>query len=218
MSETIRHVMVFGATGKTGQHIIRQSLGRGLTVTAVVRDPAKLATSHPNLKAVQADIGDTAAIDTALASRPDAVISALGIYQKEPGTALSTGTGNIVKAMAKHGVRRLVVVSSLGAGDSRGQGSLLARGLQKFLLRHVLDDKTRQEDIIARSNVVATVFRPPQLTDDERLRDDLVLWSGPPPKQRLTWKVSRATVAKYVLDAAQTGQPSGAPLNMSEPA
>lgn len=218
MSETIRDVMLFGATGKTGQHIVRQALDRGLTVTAVVRDPAKLGTRHPNLKAVQADILDTAAVDTALASRPDAVISALGIYQKEPGTGLSTGTGNILKAMAKHGVRRLIVVSSLGAGDSRGQGSLLARGLQKVLLRHVLDDKTRQEDLIARSNAVTTVFRPPQLTDDERLRDDLVLWSGPPPKQRLTWKVSRATVAKYVLDAAETGQPSGTPLNMSEPA
>lgn len=218
MSEAIRYVMVFGATGKTGQHIIRQALDRGLTVTAVVRDPAKLGTRHANLKSVQADIVDPATLDAALADRPDAVISALGIYQKEPGTALSTGTANILAAMAKHGVRRLILVSSLGAGDSRGQGSLLARGLQKVLLRHVLDDKTRQEALIANSNVVATVFRPPQLTNDERVRDDLVLWSGPAPKRRLTWKVSRATVAKYVLDAAETGQPSGAPLNMSEPA
>jgi hypothetical protein len=120
--------------------------------------------------------------------------------------------------MKRHGVPRLVVVSSLGAGDSRGQGSLLARVLQKFLLRHVLDDKTRQEELIARSGLTTTVFRPPQLTDEEQQRDDLVLWTGPPPKQRLSWKVSRATVARYVLDAITSGGYSDKPMNMSEPA
>ncbi len=209
--------MVFGATGKTGRQIVQQALDRGLGVTAFVRDPAKLAIGHSRLETVTGDILDAAAVDAALARRPDAVISALGIFQREPGTALSEGTAHVLAAMKAHGVARLVVVSSLGAGDSRGQGSLLARALQRFLLRHVLDDKTRQEQLIASSGIAATVLRPPQLTDDPGIRDDVVLWSGPAPRRRLTWKVSRATVAKYVLDAAERGEPAGRPLNMSEP-
>ena len=218
MASRVSHVMVFGATGKTGRQIVQQALDRGLSVTAFVRDPARLGLEHARLAAVVGDILDSAAVDAALARRPDAVISALGIFQREPGTALSEGTAHVLAAMQRHGVERLVVVSSLGAGDSRGQGSLLARGLQRFLLRHVLDDKTRQEQLIAASGLAATVFRPPQLTDDPQVRDDIVLWSGPAPRARLTWKVSRATVASYALDAAERGEPVGRPLNMSEPA
>lgn len=217
MAAAVWHVMVFGATGKTGRQIVQQALDRGLGVTAFVRDPAKLAIGHSRLETVTGDILDAAAVDAALARRPDAVISALGIFQREPSTALSEGTAHVLAAMKAHGVARLVVVSSLGAGDSRGQGSLLARALQRFLLRHVLDDKTRQEQLIASSGIAATVLRPPQLTDDPGIRDDVVLWSGPAPRRRLTWKVSRATVAKYVLDAAERGEPAGRPLNMSEP-
>jgi nucleoside-diphosphate-sugar epimerase len=158
-------------------------------------------------------------VDRAVAIRPDAVVSALGITIKQDGiTPLADGTRLLLAAMARHGVRRLVVVSSLGAGDSRGQGNLLARLIQKYLLRRTLDDKTAQEALIAAAPVDATVFRPPQLTDTGQVRDDIVLWSGPQPRRRLTWKVPRATVARYALDAVLTDRHPPGTYNMSEPA
>lgn len=213
------HLLVFGGTGKTGQHLVRQALERGCRVTAFVRDPARLGLTHPQLATVTGDLADATSIDRAVAMRPDAVVSALGITIKQDGiTPLADGTRLILAAMARHGVRRLVVVSSLGAGDSRGQGNLLARLIQKYLLRRTLDDKTAQEALIAAAPVDATVFRPPQLTDTGQVRDDIVLWSGPQPRRRLTWKVPRATVARYALDAVLTDRHPPGTYNMSEPA
>jgi putative NADH-flavin reductase len=214
------HLLVFGGTGPTGQFIVRQALDRGCRVTAFVRDPARLGITHAALATVTGDIQDAASVDAALATRPDAVISALGITIKQDGaTPLADGTRHILAAMERHGVRRLVVVSSLGAGDSRGQGNLLARLIQKYLLRRTLDDKTKQEALIATAPVEATVFRPPQLTNTGEVRDDIVLWSGPQqPRRRLTWKVPRATVARYALDAVLTDRHPPGTYNMSEPA
>lgn len=213
------HLLVFGGTGPTGQFIVRQALDRGCRVTAFVRDPAKLGVTHPRLATVTGDVQDPAAVDAALATRPDAVISALGITVKQDGaTPLADGTRHVLAAMERHGVRRLVVVSSLGAGDSRGQGNLLARLIQKYLLRRTLEDKTKQESLIAAAPVDATVFRPPQLTNTGEIRDDIVVWSGPQPRRRLTWKVPRATVARYALDAVLTDRYPAGTWNMSEPA
>jgi uncharacterized protein YbjT (DUF2867 family) len=85
-----------------------------------------------------------------------------------------------------------------------------------LLLRHVLDDKTRQEQVLRDSGLDWTSLRPPQLTNDPTPREDIVLWTEKPPRQKLTWKVSRATVARYVLDAIQLGQHSRSAVNMSE--
>jgi putative NADH-flavin reductase len=212
------HLLVFGGTGPTGQFIVRQALDRGCRVTAFVRDPARLGVTHAALATVTGDIQNPASVDAALATRPDAVVSALGITVKEEGaTPLPDGTRHILAAMARHGVRRLVVVSSLGAGDSRGQGNRLARLIQKYLLRRTLDDKTKQEALIAAAPVDATVFRPPQLTNTGQVRDDVVLWSGAQPRRRLTWKVPRATVARYALDAVLTDRHPPGTYNMSEP-
>jgi putative NADH-flavin reductase len=212
-------VLVLGGTGKTGQFIIRQALDRGCSVTAFVRNPARVGIQHDALTVLTGDLNDPVAVDAAVGTRPDAVLSALGITVKQDGTTpLADGTRVVLEAMTRHGVRRLVVVSSLGAGDSRGQGNWLARLLQKYLLRRTLDDKTAQEALIAGSPVDATVFRPPQLTDTGIVREDLVLWSGQQPRVRLTWKVSRATVARYVLDAVLTDRYPRGTFNMSEPA
>lgn len=213
------HLLVLGATGKTGQFVVRQALERGCRVTVFVRDPARLGIQHAALAVVTGDINDPAPLDAALAARPDAVVSALGITVKQDGaTPLADGTRHVLAAMERQGVRRFVVVSSLGAGDSRGQGNLLARLLQKYLLRRTLEDKTQQEALIAASTVVATIFRPPQLTDTGQVRDDIVLWQGPQPRRRLTWKVPRATVARYALDAVLTDRYPSGTWNMSEPA
>ena len=211
-------LLIFGATGKTGQCFVDQALQRGHVVTAFVRDPAKLAAQQDNLQLVQGDILEPASVEAAFGEPFDAVISALGVFHREDRTELSAGTRNIIDAMQKHGCRRLAVVSSLGAGDSAGQGNLLARGLQKFLLNYVLIDKTRQEELIAASDLDYTIARPPQLTDAATVCRELTVWQGPTPKgAKLSWKTSRASVAAFLLEALEQGNYLRQIVNISEP-
>ena len=231
-------ILVFGASGKTGREIVSQALARGWQVAAVVRDPAKLGIRHERLVALTGDMADRASLDRAMhgsagsaesggsarsgaaAQAPfDAVVSALGVYSKEPTTALSEGTRDIVGAMQQAGLRRIVIVSSLGAGDSHGQGSFPVRLIQRFILKQVLIDKTRQEEILRSSGLEWTSLRPPQLTDAPTIRGDLITWSGPvQPTQRLNWKVTRASVARYVLDAFEQRRWIGEAVCLAEPA
>jgi putative NADH-flavin reductase len=209
---------VFGATGKTGLAIVQQALAAGHTVTAFVRDPSRFAITDSRIRVCQGDIGDLASVRSALQHPADAVVSALGVFHREPKTVLSEGTANIISAMKECGLRRLVVVSSLGAGDSRGQGNFLARCIQRFILGHVLDDKTRQEQLIRESGLDWTVVRPPQLTDRQAICAAPVLWQGPAPEGvRLSWQTSRATIASLLLLLVTEGSHSGQALNVSEP-
>jgi uncharacterized protein YbjT (DUF2867 family) len=211
-------IIIFGATGKTGLCFVEQALAHGHTVTAFLRDPAKLDVEHPDLHKVVGDIQDRESIDRALAEPFDAAISALGIFHREPRTELSSGTKNVLDALQAHGVNRIGVVSSLGAGDSKGQGNFLARNLQRFLLSHVLDDKGRQEELIRNSGLQWTIARPPQLTDVPDIRTDLIEWHGPAPKGvKLTWKVSRASVAAFLIAAIENGSHINEVVNISEP-
>jgi putative NADH-flavin reductase len=211
-------IILFGSTGKTGQCFVEQALVRGHAVTAFLRDPAKLTLEHPELRKVVGDIQDPESLKRAFDEPFDAAISALGIFHREPRTELSSGTKNVLDALQAHGVSRLGVVSSLGAGDSKGQGNFLARGLQRFLLPHVLDDKGRQEELIKSSGLQWTIARPPQLTDDSRIREDLFEWQGPVPKGvKLTWKVSRSSVAAFILNAIENGSHINQTVNISEP-
>jgi uncharacterized protein len=72
-----RSVTVFGGTGKTGRHLVRLALDAGHRVTVLARTPAKLDLEHERLHVLQGDIGDPAAVATAVQGA-DAVLSVLG--------------------------------------------------------------------------------------------------------------------------------------------
>lgn len=76
-------ILVFGASGKTGKHVVEQALEAGHSVTAFVRDPTKLPSSHPNLRLIQADVLEAAQVEQAMPG-VEAVISALGPGKNSP--------------------------------------------------------------------------------------------------------------------------------------
>jgi uncharacterized protein YbjT (DUF2867 family) len=59
-------VVIFGATGSVGRLMVAQALEQGHTVSAFARDPAKLGIEHPNLRLVQGDAMDPAAVEQAV--------------------------------------------------------------------------------------------------------------------------------------------------------
>ena len=114
-------ILVIGATGGSGREIVKQALERGHDVVALARNPSKVKVQHERLRVVQGDVMDAASVDAAMEGC-DAVVCALGHKRwLGPSKILSEGTRNIVRAMEKHGVKRLVVESALGIGDSFGR-------------------------------------------------------------------------------------------------
>src|SRR6266704_1654962 len=162
----VARVLIVGATGGTGRQLLAQALERGLEVTALVRNPAKLSVEHRRLQMIQGDVLDYAAVGKAVRGQ-DAVLSALGHKRYyPPNRILSEGTRNILRAMETHGVRRFVCETSLGIGDSVGRlGLYYTFFVIPVVLPFYFWDKTRQERLIAASKVEWVIVRPGALTN-----------------------------------------------------
>jgi uncharacterized protein YbjT (DUF2867 family) len=192
-------ILIVGATGGTGRQLLTQALARGYTVTALVRDPSKLQLDHPKLVVVQGNVLDAGSVEEAVRDQ-DAVLCALGHKRFLPPThILSEGTRNILRAMETHGVRRLVCETSLGIGDSAGRmGLSYTFFVIPLILPFYFWDKTRQERLIAGSEVEWLIVRPGVLTNREgrgRYRHGRGVGSF-----LLTVRISRADVADFMLE------------------
>jgi putative NADH-flavin reductase len=158
---------IFGATGATGAALVEQALAAGHEVTAVVRDPARLAVpARQRLRIVTADVRNPASISPAVAGA-DAVLSALGPHGTGPTTISQDSARSIIEAMQKTGARRLVTVSgSIVAddGESPYMRYLLKPVVRRTFLRHVCADMRSAEKEIQASNLDWTIMRPPSLT------------------------------------------------------
>ncbi|NYI05737.1 NAD(P)-dependent oxidoreductase [Allostreptomyces psammosilenae] len=162
---------VFGATGGTGAHLVRQALAAGHHVTAVVRDPARLGQAeHPRLEPVVADAMDPDAVAPTLAGR-DAVISTLGPRTRGEGSVCSDGARAITTAMRAVGTRRLVVVTASGHVVDGGDGPFTRAVVKPMLRRYLREgfaDFARTDQVVRDSGLDWTIMRPPRLTEGRR--------------------------------------------------
>lgn len=161
-------LVIFGATGRTGVELVRQALAAGHTVTAFVRDPAKLTLQDERLLVVQGDVTDGAAVDRAIAGQ-DAVLTAYGHTRATQSNILTVGIGHIITSMTVRGVRRLVALS--GAGVKQPQdpisfGSLVMVPLLNLMAGDMLRDSERYVEAIQNSGLDWVVVRAPVLGDD----------------------------------------------------
>lgn len=159
---------VFGATGGTGQQLVRQALDAGHEVTAVVRNPDRLPVRHAQLEIVQAGVVDADALRPAVQGR-DAALSGLGAPNNKAAGIASTGTRAILRALEAEGVRRYVAVSAAPVGETPEGESALFRYVMWPVVRRALKavyaDLALMEEEIRNSASDWTVVRPPQLTD-----------------------------------------------------
>ena len=186
------HIALFGATGGTGRQILSQALAQGHTIAALARDATKLAPS-PGLATVQGDVLDPSPVQRCIQGS-DTVICALGSHgRKAPVEA--RGTERILDGMRDAGVRRLIVVSSLGVGESRRQIPALFRFIMDLTLKSILTAKEEQEALVKASGLDWTIVRPGGLTDGPRTG---TYRYGVAPAIR-SGRISRADVADFVL-------------------
>jgi putative NADH-flavin reductase len=190
-------LVIFGSTAGTGRELLEQALEQGHDVSAFARTPEKIDDlEYPNLQVIQGDVLDSAAVEAAIAGQ-EAVLCTIGA-----GAGMTTlredATRNIVQAMDRTGVQRLICQSSLGVGDSRANlGAFTRHVIVGLFLRHAFADHERQEAVIEQSPLKWTIVRPPHLLDTPRTG---VYRHGFPPKDRdIKGKISRADVADFML-------------------
>ncbi|OLZ62074.1 epimerase [Streptomyces sp. IMTB 2501] len=192
------NLTVFGATGGIGREIVRQALGAGHRVTAVVRDPARLDVTGDALEVFRADLADPEELRAAVRGR-DAVLSGLGARSRKDAGVATRLTRTVLRAMEAEGVRRLLVVSAAPVGPvPEGDGPLdrAMRGVVSAVLKDVYTDLRGMEAELARSSTDWTSVRPPRLQNKPLTGRYRSVVGGFPRKGRF---IARADVAHAML-------------------
>ena len=189
------NLIIFGATGTVGRHLVEQALSKNHRVTAFSRKPSAQNPDRRDLTRQAGDVLDRGAVADAVAGH-DAVLIALGSGRQ--GTVRSRGAKHVIDAMERHGVRRLVCQTTLGAGDSHALLNFFWKRIMFGLfLREALADHEAQEAFIRQSRLDWIIVRPGAFTDGPA--SDAYKHGFPPTEKRLKFKISRADVADFML-------------------
>jgi putative NADH-flavin reductase len=194
----MRHkILVLGATGATGREVVSQALGRGDEVTVLVRDPKRLGVEAGRVRVVVGSVPEDAAALAEALRGEDAVVSALGVGKSLRSNGLmSRSLPALVAAMQAAGVKRLIVMSAAGVGDTFNDHSTLGRILASTLLREIFADKKAGEEAVRASSLDWTIAYPTLLTDGPRTGN----WrAAERMKLHGVPSISRADVADFLL-------------------
>jgi len=196
-------IIVFGATGSVGNQLVKQALEQGNEVTAFTRNPGKLShINDPRLKIIRGDILDLADVEKAM-QHQDGVLCAIGDGSK--GTVRAEGTKNIIMAMKKAGVNRLICETTLGLGESHGNLNFFWKHIMfGFLLKKAFRDHALQEKYLYESGLNYTIVRPGAFTNGSITRSYKVGFDGSYKKLQL--KIARADVADFMLQQLHSNQ------------
>jgi putative NADH-flavin reductase len=197
-------VAVLGASGGVGRLIAQRLIDAGAEVACQTRDAAKLASLAGRAEVQAFDPRDAAKLETFVA-HAEAVIFALGTDAIGPTTLFSDVTAALLPAMRKHRVRRLVAITGVGAGETRGHGGFLYdRIIFPLFTRRRYRDKDRQEALIAASDLDWTIVRPAPFTA-RPVPGPLIVLTEIEPHTRLT-RITREEVADFVVAQIHSGE------------
>jgi putative NADH-flavin reductase len=191
-------VLVLGASGGVGRRLLVRGRARGHAIRAQTRDKRRLADVPDDVEVVAADPTDATAL-RALVAGQEAVIIALGATPGRRTMLFSDVTAKLIPTMQTQGVRRLVAITGVGAGDTRGHGGLLYDWfIYPLFTRPLYEDKNRQEELVRQSALDWVLVRPAPSKAD----------AGPTPFQVITEvrpetrlrRITREEVADFVLD------------------
>jgi uncharacterized protein YbjT (DUF2867 family) len=157
-------VLVIGSTGLTGRLLVAKLLAKGHEVTAFARNPKDVGQSSAKLRVAQGDARDAASIERAVAGQ-DAVLVAFGPRSTKKDDLQETLMRNLVGAMEKAGVKRLVYLSAMGTGASLSEMPFYYRAFVALLLRALFDDKERGEAIMRASALDYVSVLPGRLSN-----------------------------------------------------
>jgi len=187
---------ILGGTGPTGQHLISQALEKGHEITALVRNPSKIAFKSPKLTLVTPDLFDAGAVAATMKGH-QVVLSALGVGMTlRPHDLMNRAMASIIQAMQDAGLKRIVMLSAFGLGESYHQANGLQKVFYKLLLNKIYEDKLRAEVQLRKSNLDWTLVYAVALSNGKRTSAYRV---GERLPMKGMPKISRADVAEFML-------------------
>lgn len=191
-------ILVFGASGRTGEQLILQALAVGHEVTAVVRKPDRFTVHYDRLRVVAGDALDPASFSGELNGQ-DVVVSALGVSgfvnSLRPMTFHVDTARAITGEMQKRGVNRIVAMTSVGVLKDPTT-PIWYRATVRPLLRHKYADMANMENVIRASGAEWTIVRPVQLTNGPLTQGYRIGEDGNLPNGGA---ISRADVADFIV-------------------
>jgi uncharacterized protein YbjT (DUF2867 family) len=197
------NLLIIGASKGTGALAVRAALDRGHRVTAFARNPQKLELDHPQLQKVIGDFHQAASVDAAVPGHDAVIVTAsatsLRAFKQNP-RYFSQGTGYTIDAMKSAGVRRLVVLSALGVGDSRPLFHPVIRAIViDWLLKVAFEDHERQEQQVRASGLDWVIARPGRLSNRPAGRQYIKKTAI----ESVPGSISRADVADFLVQACE---------------
>ena len=177
-----RRIAVLGASGRVGRLVLSEALSRGHTIAAQTREAGRLAGTSSAATVVETDPADAEGLRR-LMSGADAVIYALGVKSMGPTTFFSDTTRALLAAIETAGTTRLVALTGVGAGSTRGHGgALYDRLVFPLFTARAYRDKDRQEALIAASAIDWTILRPAPFSDRPGAAPLRVVEGDPPAR------------------------------------
>lgn len=200
-----RKILILGATGRTGKHAIPMALEKGYEVVALVRNPAKIVVKHDRLTIVEGLPTNIDDIRKAMEGC-DAVLSLLSPLTRGEAISfrkinapriLEKSMINVVRVMNEYGVKRILILSSVGVGNSWKYTPWYVKVLVRLTnFKVIFADHNAQEDLIQTSGTNWTIARPAGLNENEKIGTLAVTYDHTPKP----FQMSRKLLAKFFID------------------
>ena len=191
-------IAVFGSSGNVGKLLVGEALAEGFDVVAYARNPSKLTIRHDHLTIIQGELSDQAMIEHAITG-VDAVISVMGPSGKSEGSPITQGMRHIIAAMNKHGVRRLIALSTASSKDPNDKLGIKIKTMIAVIKTTSPDayaDIVGWSEVIRASNLDWTLARVLLLNDKPKIGN---VRTGYPGRNELGTQISRADLADFML-------------------
>jgi putative NADH-flavin reductase len=194
----MKKITLFGATGQTGNAFLSQILNSKYEITVLVRTPSKLKQTAPNLKIIEGDILNIADVEKAV-SGADIVVSLFGRVKDSPDWLQTNGTKNIIAAMQKYNVPRIISLSG-GAlpypeKDKPKFVDKIFVTIMNLVAKKMLDDAKAHYEVLKNSNVKWMIVRGPRLTNEPKKGTYKIGWVG----VNASTKISRNDLAAFIV-------------------
>jgi putative NADH-flavin reductase len=176
---------------------VRQALDAEHEVVVLARTPSKIQIEDKRLTVIRGDVADAECVDMTIVGA-DAVLSMLAPTNNAPEQTMSRGMENILAAMKKHNVRRLVVSAGAGVGDTNDTPTLFNYAMDllvRLAARNVHRDMRRVVELVRASDREWTIVRAPMLTNDPKTGNVHIGYMGKGMGARIT----RADLAEFML-------------------
>lgn len=190
-------LLIVGASRGIGKALLQEALREDHQVRVLARNPDKIDVVNGRLEIVEGDVRDQEAL-RAVAQDMEIICSCVGVpITFKPVDLFSTAATNLVSVVEQQPGVKLIAVTGIGAGDSKGHGGFLYdRIFKPLFLKTIYEDKDREEAIIRASKIDWLIVRPAGLTNGPRTGNYRVITEL---EGIVATRISRPDVADYIL-------------------